>query len=40
MEAGKSKAYYVYESLKEKSEKAFEEPSEDEEYFLIDNTSK
>ena len=37
---GKTKAYYVDENIMEKSEKIFEEPCNDEEYFLIDNTSK
>lgn len=40
VEEGKSKAYYVDENLKEKSGEIFEELSIDEEYFLIDNTSK
>lgn len=35
---GKSKAYYVCENLKEKADKAFEEPSDDEDFILIDNS--
>ena len=35
---GKSNAYYICDNLKEKADKAFEEPSDDEDFILIDNS--
>ena len=35
---GKSNAYYICDNLKEKTDKAFEEPSDDEDFILIDNS--
>lgn len=35
---GKLKAYYVCDNLKKKAEKAFEEPSDEEDFILVDKT--